>query len=403
MTAPSISSFLLTIESQTAATVSLTLGSASVVTWAFASTFMFEVYPVLYSLEGIEYFAYPLIGTPTVNQTMFQDQIMHYEHILRSFDPTQFGWQVYSLQILVVAQLSYFAGQVYLPAGTSTLYSFNNLVASVYYTAVAYADNYSGLSPAMNYATEMTTPIATSCVLTSTFAETLEASDIDSVNAAIAKTLSIFPGRVIDFSGVSRRRLSSSLGSIIQGDVRSAITPLSLGTSLSSMSATLIANIVANGVAVSSVSTSARAVTNADFPSPTFTYFVTTSDVNGIEVNFTTSNDGVVCCEGEYTPDATLELSSYDVFLQLDRNGQEPTLHWCWRTVAGTNYSEYYNFTANDNTNYGTYLFTCTDCNNYPIWPVCLNDTDLRAVNFTWTNITGAAYIVLAALIATLI
>ena len=401
--APSISAFLLTIESQTSATVSLTLETASVVTWAFGSTFMFEVYPVLASYEGIAYFAYPIIGTATENQTMIQQQIMGYQNVLNSIDPVELGWEVYSVELLVVAQLSYFAGQVYLPAGTSTLYSFNNLIASVYYSAVAYADNYSGQTPALNYATEMTTAIATSCVLTSTFADTIAASDIDSINNAIAKTLNIFPGRVINFKGISRRRLSSNLGSIIQGDVRSSITPLSLGTSLSSLSATLLANIVANGVSVASVSTSAREVATNDFPVPTFTYFAATTDVNGVEANFTTSNDGVVCCEGEYNPNTTEALSSYDVWLQLDRAGQTPPLHWCWAVTAGTNYSEYYNFTANEITNYGTYIFTCTDCNQYPIWPVCLNDTDLQVINFTWTNITAAAHFVIAAVLAYLI
>ena len=393
--APSISSLLITVQSQNEATVSIDLATASLVTWAFGATSLFENSPKMASYETIAFYAYPVIGTPTANQTTVEDQIYLYSEVMDAVDPQKLGWNAYSVQLLKLAQLTYFTGQAYLPAGNSTVYLFNSLIASVYYTVYAYADNYSGNTPALAHVTQVTRTFANPCLLTCALSDAISPSETSLINTAIAETLYLLPQRVVNFNQTSRRRLSNSITSLILGDVRSSITPLSLGSSIISQSSTLLASIVKEGVTATAVSISAREINETDYTAPYFMDAVITGDVNGMQFNFTSATDGIVCCEGEYNPNFTVNVTSYDVFLQVDRNGNIPTLHWCWNVTAGMNYSEYYNFTANGNINYGTYTFTCTDCNEYPIWPVCLNDTDLISYSLTWTNIiSGADYLI---------
>ena len=73
-----------------------------------------------------------------------------------------------------------------------------------------------------------------------------------------------------------------------------------------------------------------------------------------------------------------------------------PAFASCWDVVGGTNYSEFLNFTAQTSVANGTYLFTCTDCNNYPILPDCIADSALVQDSFTWPVPTGSLHIMVA-------
>ena len=281
-------------------------------------------------------------------------------------------------------------------AGVNTLQSFASLIAGTNCTAVAWADNYSGLTMASANATAQTTDVPAPAIVSFAFAETITESEVSNIQNAAAQTLNILASRFEQFGAISRRRLSSIVTSALIAGTRSNVTPLTLGTSLSTMSATLLANIIASGVVVAGVTTSARISTSADYPSPVFSAITITNETDGVMFNFTSSVTGYVCCIGELDANTNYSLSSYDVMFQEDRLGGAPAFASCWDAVAATNYSEFLNFTAQTSVANGTYLFTCTDCNNYPIMPDCIADSALVQDSFTWPVATGSLNIMVA-------
>ena len=106
-TPASISSLTLIASSQINATITITLGSISVVTWAFGATAMFDLFPDLATYDVIAATAFPVYGTADSNQTMLSSQIMAYESSLNNLNPATLGWKAYSLAVLVLAQLNY--------------------------------------------------------------------------------------------------------------------------------------------------------------------------------------------------------------------------------------------------------------------------------------------------------
>lgn len=53
--------------------------------------------------------------------------------------------------------------------------------------------------------------------------------------------------------------------------------------------------------------------------------------------------------------------------------------------------NDYWIWDFTDNKNFGSYIFTCTICNNFPILPKCLGDSELVTYNFTGANITESS------------
>ena len=388
---PIINSMIITAQSQNTATISIDINTPSVVTWIFGSTYMFLIYPELYTYDFLHSLAYPVVGAGTTIQTAIRDQINSYNSALESVNPASVGWEYYSMELMMVAETSYFIGQSFLPEGNSTLYSFNSLMPSVQYTLAAYSDNYSGFSSAFAKTTAVTPAIAKSCAVNTTFSSSITVSDIDLINAAIAETLSIFTGRVINYTGITNVGLSYSLSSLILGDVKSSITPLSLGNLLSAMQGVLLANIRANGLDVTSVSTTASEITQTYSPSPVFSSVKLIPGIDGLLLHFTSAVNGVICCVIVYRSNDTIALAAYDLFLELQRSRTNPPLNWCWNLLIGGLYAQYYNFTAAGNYNYGNYTLTCSSCNEYPVWPVCLNSNGLVSYEFTWTGMDKAA------------
>ena len=111
--------------------------------------------------------------------------------------------------------------------------------------------------------------------------------------------------------------------------------------------------------------------------------------------SFTSSVDGNACCIGELNPNTKITLASYYVQFGEDRLGGVTAFAGCWDVVTGSNYNEFFNFTALTDVTSGTYLLTCTDCNNYPITPECIADSALVQESFTWPVPSGSLVIMI--------
>ncbi|MEH8754932.1 hypothetical protein RAG64_27475, partial [Klebsiella pneumoniae] len=133
--------------------------------------------------------------------------------------------------------------------------------------------------------------------------------------------------------------------------------------------AELKANLIAAGLPALEIS-DAEELDVEDYETPAFESPVWTNDeVSYVELNFTSTVDGFVCCEFELNPNLELTISSYDVQIGLSRDGKDNSeYHECAEVSADVSYAYSHNFTDEE---YGEYVFTCTLCNNYPILPEC--------------------------------
>ena len=122
------------------------------------------------------------------------------------------------------------------------------------------------MAMAIANATAQISDLPAPAIISFVFAETITESEVPIILASAALTLKILASRIEQFESISRRRLSSTVKRALVSDPRSDATPLTLGTSLSSMSATLLARIISNGVVVAGVTTSVRIATSSDIP-----------------------------------------------------------------------------------------------------------------------------------------
>ena len=381
---PHVTALFVNVTSQSAA-VSIGLQTTSLVTWAFGSSFLFSSNPALSSFNTTMLTAYPLYTNATSSQVLLATQVQAYLQDLDSIVPGT-DWKEYSTVLLLVACTTYFTSQDLVSSGTSLLYNFTSLIPQSNYTAIAWADNYSGMPMAFLNTSATTLAVPEPCRLTLTFNDTIGNSRIGLINMAIAETLNIYSARVTNFTGLSRRRATSSVTSVVVADLRSTVAPSTLCASLAAQNAALLSNIVANDVAVSSVTSSYTAAKTTEYPAAEFENITITAEDSVVFFNFTATVDGYVCCIGEKDPNFNFTLTSFEVFLGVDREMNTPAFAYCWNVTAKENYSEVFNFTAIDSMIDGGYYFTCTDCNSYPVIPQCIDDSKLVYAVFIWDN-----------------
>ena len=69
----------------------------------------------------------------------------------------------------------------------------------------------------------------------------------------------------------------------------------------------------------------------------------------------------------------------------LNEMGEDiSAMEYCFEVGARTASSYSVNYTGV--TVFGNYTCSCTACNNYPIFPLCLADADINSSTFEWTN-----------------
>lgn len=375
---------VLEIISQTEANLNVDVGYDSVVYWALVATDLYDMDSNWTSLETIKAYAAPLVGSASGNQTTIYDQFSFWDEEKNDIEIGD-DWAYYTFEVLSLASEACFFGIELVPQGSYTVISFDNLIASTSFTAAAWADNFSGNKEVYAEDTQSTSDLASPCYVELDFADTLSSDDYEKIKLSEAQTMGIAKGRVVDYNGFSRR-LGSVASTLVLATVTSSITPNDAVNSMSS--ADLADNLAAQGI--SSTFTLASGIVTSDmFPSPSFTTSAFTDDGYVVTFNFTIAIDGSVACVTEYNPDDSYTETSYYVYYGYERTGAVASSYNAADYASGDSDSWTWNYT--DITDFGNYVTTCTVCNNYPILPECIADSDLIVSNFTWTNVTTSS------------
>lgn len=101
-----------------------------------------------------------------------------------------------------------------------------------------------------------------------------------------------------------------------------------------------------------------------------------------INLTVSLSEPGKLCCIIEISPDTSIPLFYYDLYLGYGRNRQKAFMSNCSFLIKKnmTDYKIAWQFA--DVANYTGYLLSCTSCNLYPVLPQC-NETYLE-YSFAW-------------------
>ncbi|OMJ73585.1 hypothetical protein SteCoe_27684 [Stentor coeruleus] len=348
------------------------------------------------SYETINKYAAPLVGSASGNQTTIYDQFANWD-LKKSQIEIVDDWTYYTLEILTLASNLSFFGISFVSQGSSTVISFNNLIAATSFTAAAWADNFSGNAKIYAKDTKSTSDLAPPCFIELDFADVLSSSDYDKIKLSVAQTMGIAKGRVTDYKGFSRR-LGSIASTLILPTVTSSITPTNTVNGLST--AYLANSLAAQGI-ISTFTVSSGTVTTNMYPTPSFTTSSFSDDGYIVTFNFTIGMDGSVACVTEYNPDDNYTESSYYVYYGYERNGSVANEHKIGSYDSGDSDSWIWNYT--DITVFGNYITTCTVCNNYPILPECLAGANFVTYGFIWTNTTSSGMNLLVGMLSALL
>lgn len=186
----------------------INIDTASVVTWALMSQYVYDNYENVTDYDYIIETAYPLVGDSIDTQTDIYDQISLFSLALESI--TGNNWDLISRSIIMKSSETYFTGQSFITSGMSTIYSFSSLVASSDYIAVVWADNFSGNDLAYEEAEGTTGDLPSLDIVTLTFVDDIPSGSMTAINKALALTFKVDNLRLKAFGGINRRLGSTS-------------------------------------------------------------------------------------------------------------------------------------------------------------------------------------------------
>ena len=304
-------------------------------------------------------------------------------------------WNEYTRNILIFANTTYFTGVALIePNGSRNLYSFASLIANTSYSLYAWADNFSGKTIAAANTTKSTLPLQAPAIIMLTYSSALISSNIDLINKGIALAFGADPLRVISFGGISRR-LGGTSSSLYISNPLSTENPFTTANAINV--GTLTTTINEAGLNLTVINKNINQGIDSQFSTAGLVGTFNTSGNSILYVNFTTGGLGLVCCILEYNLTTNNNLNSYDVLFGYDRDGLNAFWHTCISEPGSYNDNILWDF-SKLYANMGNYIVTCTACNNYPLLPQCIADSQMITYTYNWKNLTtiSASSIILA-------
>ncbi|OMJ88172.1 hypothetical protein SteCoe_9905 [Stentor coeruleus] len=396
--APAVASVYLNIISSTEADVTIKTDTDAVVCWALLSQSLYDTMPELWSQDGIEANAMPLIYNETSDSLSLDEQISQYILEVSDLDQDGYTWDQFSRAVLLYAEFTYFADIQFVSATTEeySLNTFGVLAAQTNYIVAAYVDNFSGSDPVFVSASGTTDNLPAPARITVSYDSTA-ALDLTKINSSFCSSYKADCRRFKSTQKATRMLAGYESTTTFEPSALSAASPSEVAKA---NSGALESSLTAAGFTVLSISDPVD-LTADDYDTPGFENEVWEDDeVSFVTVDFAVTSDGIVCCQYEFEGNGT--ITSYDVILGISSEGEDVSdNNVCELTIAGQNFTYSHNFTTDEE--YGDYTFYCAVCNDYPVVPEC--SEQLLSYTFTWTNETSsyASILAFAALIAYLV
>ncbi|OMJ69053.1 hypothetical protein SteCoe_33322 [Stentor coeruleus] len=357
------------------------LNSDSIVYWALISSYMFDKYPDMATLEYIKSYSAPIFGDSEGDQSSIEHQIAAWSFAISQVPGDT--WEEYNNNFLKLGSQMYFSGIKYAKKGDSILQTFNNLIASTNLVLVAWADNMSGNDLANSKSLERTEDPLPPVLIDINFDNTLKESLIEVVPQSIAGALEVYSSMVIIWQG-AYRRLETTVSCLLLSSVYFDFDPIKKASSITNQK--LAKFLTANGITSAFSIASVQEADFTVFGIPEFYNSTFILNSNVLEFWFTAGIYGTTICIQEFNPNITTLLSSYNIFFGLDREGNSAL-----STIYSISYYGDYNvieWNLNEITTDEIYIFSCTFCNNNPINPDCLTEAEIVSYNLTWISIS---------------